>query len=125
MCRRACSTEAAAAPAPGAPFDSRALRAAVAEGAAAQLFHEPAMAAALAVLELVDGEELLRRRLADATRAADAGALRAALDAVDGAELFLAEYLGGRAEPFETADGATATFPLQSGYAYEPSQAMF
>ena len=29
------------------------------------------------------------------------------------AEKFLAEHLGGRAEPFDGVEGATATFPLQ------------
>merc|ERR1719263_2132433 len=34
------------------------------------------------------------------------------------AELFLEKHLGGRAEPFETPEGATATFPLDKGYSY-------
>ena len=39
------------------------------------------------------------------------------------AEAFLAEHLGGRAEPFEPPEGATASFPLLTmSYAYEPAE---
>merc|ERR1712232_715491 len=41
------------------------------------------------------------------------------------AELFLAEHLGGRAEPFELPEGATATFPLEKGYEYQAVQEFF
>ena len=42
------------------------------------------------------------------------------------AEAFLAEHLGGRAEPFEPPEGATAAFPLKTAVReYEPAQAMF
>ena len=41
-------------------------------------------------------------------------------------EGFLAEHLGGRAEPFEKSDEATATFPLKTtAYEYEAAQAMY
>ena len=41
-------------------------------------------------------------------------------------EGFLAEHLGGRAEPFEESDEATATFPLKTtAYEYEAAQAMY
>ena len=41
-------------------------------------------------------------------------------------EGFLAEHLGGRAEPFEESDEATATFPLQTtAYEYPAAQAMY
>ena len=41
------------------------------------------------------------------------------------AEAFLAEHLGGRAEPFEAPEGSTAQFPLKGVREYEPAQAMF
>jgi len=41
-------------------------------------------------------------------------------------EEFLAKHLGGRAEPFEAPEGATATFPLQTEvYEYEPAQLIY
>jgi len=41
-------------------------------------------------------------------------------------EAFLAEHLGGRAEPFEALEGATATFPLrEKAYEYAPAQAVY
>ena len=41
-------------------------------------------------------------------------------------EQFLAEHLGGRAEPFEAPEGATATFPLKTrAFEYEPELAMY
>ena len=41
-------------------------------------------------------------------------------------EGFLAEHLGGRAEPFEESDEATATFPLKTtAYEYPAAQAMY
>lgn len=41
-------------------------------------------------------------------------------------EAFLAEHLGGRAEPFDAPEGATATFPLKTcPYEYPAAQAMF
>ena len=41
-------------------------------------------------------------------------------------EGFLAEHLGGRAEPFEESDEATATFPLKTtAYEYEAAQVMY
>ena len=41
-------------------------------------------------------------------------------------EVFLAEHLGGRAEEFETPEGATATFPLrEKAYEYEPAQLVY
>ena len=42
------------------------------------------------------------------------------------AELFLANHLGGRAEPFEAPEGSTATFPLQTmKYEYEAEQIIY
>ena len=42
------------------------------------------------------------------------------------AEAFLAAHLGGRAEPFETPEGATATFPLSTmSYEYGPAQLVY
>ena len=39
------------------------------------------------------------------------------------AEAFLAQHLGGRAEPFDMPEGATATFPLEKmAFEYEPAQ---
>jgi len=39
------------------------------------------------------------------------------------AEAFLAQHLGGRAEPFDMSEGATATFPLKKmAFEYEPAQ---
>jgi len=41
-------------------------------------------------------------------------------------ELFLSEHLGGRAEPFEMPEGATATFPLKtSAYDYPAAQEIY
>jgi len=41
-------------------------------------------------------------------------------------EVFLAKHLGGRAQPFETPEGATAAFPLQTtAYEYLPVQDSF